>query len=185
MTDGLFDKLLDVLLRSDKIGFGLVFAAAGIFAGRYFWPNEFSLLSNDTLGWILFAGLLGAGLLLWNVAILVGGFFRYLLRQTSRVKYEWSAPKRVSNLLPDEMAALFWILKNLDKRIYGDRFDRPFEGLLRKGILRRTDGAARRQVFTLNPRLRKQADAIIAPNKAIADQMQGAPPPWDNGRMRI
>ena len=128
MADGYFDKLLDVISKSDKIGFGLVVAACGVFTARYIWPDKFSLLSNDTLGWVLFAGLLGAGLLFWSIVSWIGRSLAAGNEWFKQWKHLRKAPDKIDTLLPDEVHAVCWILANHGKRIYGNRWDEPFDG---------------------------------------------------------
>src|SRR5438128_1320019 len=69
-----FDKLIELIQANTKIGFALAFAAAAIFIGHYHnqWP--FTLL-QEHLGYVLFGGLIGAAVLLFQSLRMLGLLF--------------------------------------------------------------------------------------------------------------
>jgi len=181
MADGVFDKLLEVISKSDKIGFGLLFASVGVFAAAHQWPTHFKLLPNDTLGWVFFAGLLGAGILIWSISACAS---RMLSKGWGRFK-SWrryrTTPSRTNELLPDETNGLVWALVNSDRRIMGNIYKPPLDGLVRKGFFLITDGMSRNQVLILNPRVEKRASKILAPYAESLHLVKDKKPPWDPG----
>jgi hypothetical protein len=189
MADGFLDKVLELITKSDRIGFALLFAGIVIFAGWHHQLEPFTYLSKEYLGLILFASLAGAGLVIFRVsAWLLAGTKKALVAARNRYadwKKRRTAPDRLSELLPDEIRALVWMLVNDNMRIYGNRLRQAFEGLIRKGFLSTTDGRELEQVFVLNPRIEAASKEILAkfPQK-VRDAFDGENPPWQQ-RMRI
>lgn len=180
----MFDKLLEVLSKSDKIGFALVFAAGGIFLGRHFWPQHFSVLSNDMLGWIMFAGLLGTGLLIWNITAAIYKGFKLLGRRISKWRYDQNVLARLNTLMPLEAETLLWMLVNNKDRVPANLLEQPFEGMVRKGVLVKTDGSEFVQVLRLHQTILANRDKLYPPDNEQAQKLKGDHPPWQRG-MRI
>jgi hypothetical protein len=183
------DKLLHVIMNSGPLGFAMMFAATVVFLLRYFIPQTVAFIEPSVLGYILYLGLIGAGLVflkIWMWGSKQGSaIWTYLKQRNKHV----TAAARIDDLLPEELKGLCWMLLNQDKKIIGRRIDDPFEGLLRKGFIVTTDGKELLQVFRVHPYVKSRSDFILAfmPEK-LRERFTGAAAPWDEdrrGRMRL
>jgi hypothetical protein len=186
---GFVDKLIHLITNSGPLGFALFFAATVVFALRHFRPETVAFIEPGTLGYILYIGLIGAGLVFLKAWAWLSNksavSWAYLKQRNKYV----TAARRIDDLLPDEMKALCWMLINDNIKIVGRRLDDPFVGLLRKGFIVATDGREITQVFRIHPYVKSQSDAILSmlPEKLVV-QLKGTVPPWEEdrrGRLRI
>jgi hypothetical protein len=153
------NRLLDILSRSKIIAFALLFAGAFTFYGQHraWWP--FTLLTEQ-LGWVMFAMLLGAGVLLAN-------FLAWLpklgLLLYSAVELWWirqNVMSRLPRLTIPERSALLWIAHNPKEQIHGSPLEEPFRGLIREGFLARSEDSGFSQGFEVNRKIYKNKAKI-------------------------
>jgi hypothetical protein len=183
---GFADKLIHIITNSGPIGFALFFMSAVVFGLRYFTPQAVAFIDPSAMGYILCAGLFGAGLVIVKVAA-------WLIEKASKGSEsfkDWrrrrTAPYRLHELLPLENSGLMWILVNKHDHVHGDRLHDPLDGLVRKGFLFLTDGREREQVLRVNPHVFKHSARLLRdcpPN--VQDVWRGRRSPWDQTRERF
>ena len=128
-----FDKLIELINSSTKIGFALLFAAAAFFAGRYYHQWPFTLL-QEQLGYVLFGGLLGAGVLTFQFLRLLKALF-LLAYYACRVWFKnQNVMSRVGELTLEQQADLLWIAHH-PNRLSKAPLEEPFRGLCKKRFL--------------------------------------------------
>jgi len=140
------------------------------------WP--FTLL-QDQLGYVLFAGLLGGGMLLARFLL----FLRSSLDNAFEHLKIWLRPmramKRLAELTPQQQAALLWIAYHPDTNINGNPIEEPFRALCSKGFLTPTDDDMFDQAFKVNRRIYSGKNQIRALLRSdVADAIINDSPPW-------
>jgi hypothetical protein len=158
-----FDKLLDILRASNKIGFALLFAGSVMLIGQayHLWPYS---MPQEQLGYVLFATLLGGGVLLASFLAGAGQISAALAGLAWAAFSAWrlrqNVMSRLSELLPRDVIALYWIANHKDANVHGDPISHPFLNLRSKGFLSLTDKTLANQTFRVNPRVYSQKDLI-------------------------
>jgi hypothetical protein len=173
-----FDKLIELINSSTKIGFALFFAAAVIFVGQYYHQWPFTLL-QDQLGYVLVGGLIGAGVLLFQFLRLLGALF-LLAYYACRLWFKnRNVMSRLGELTLEQQANLLWIAHHPKATIEGSPLEEPFRGLSKKGFLFLTEKALFRQSFRVNRRV-YSAKAKIGANfpKHAYDAILQGDAPW-------
>jgi hypothetical protein len=177
-----FDKLIELLNASTKVAFGLAFAAVVIFVGQYYKQWPFMLLQGE-LGYILVGGLLGAGILLfqllrffgqlaWALALL-GYYAVRLWRKNQNVM------SRLGDLTLEQQADLLWIAHHPKAIIEGSPLVEPFRGLRNKGFIFLTDETLFPQAFRVNRKVYSSKAKIGANfNRDIYDAIVQGDAPW-------
>lgn len=145
----LFDKIIELINASSKIAFALALSAAVIFVGQYYQKWPFTLL-QDQLGYVLYAGLVGFGVLLLNFlrlawALLVLAYYGCKLRFNNL-----TVLRRLGDLTLDQQVALLWSAHHPKAIIEGSPLEEPFRGLCKKGFLYMTDKTLFPQAFRVN-----------------------------------
>lgn len=157
----MLEKILEILAKSERLGFSFLFGGAVIIAARYYFPEQLSFIKDDPLTYIVYATVVGGGLVLVGLFRFLSKVFGATWRWIRKRNRYVTAASRTDELLPEEVEALLWMLVNPDMRARGDLFDSPFQGLVRKGFAVPTDGEARYQVFKLHPYVRSKRVTIL------------------------
>jgi hypothetical protein len=186
MADGFLDKLLTVITKSDKIGFGLFFAGSVVFVWNRLKVEPFSYLSNEQVVYIIFAALFGGALVLLRILSWAGEKYLSLSTSFRAWRRKRRAVDRLNELLPIENSGLIWILVNDQRHVHGNRLQDPLEGLVRKGFLFPTDDREIVQVLRVNPAVFKHSERILRDCPPDVQAVyRGRRSPWDNTRERF
>ena len=153
------NRLLDILSRSKVIAFALLFAGAITFYGQHrgWWPLT---LLTEQLGWVSFAMLLGAGVLLANFLAWLPklGLLLYTAAELWWIKQ--NVMSRLPRLTIQERSALLWIAHNPKEQLHGSPLEEPFRGLIREGFLIRSEDSSFSQGFEVNRKVYKNKARI-------------------------
>lgn len=181
----MFDKALELIAASDKIGFAFAATALTVFVGQYYeaWPF---ILLHEHLGLVLFFGLFGCFLMLlralrWILDHITSGF-----KWSHRWWINYRVLSRIDSLLPEEKAAVIWIANNPKAKLYGSFGDDPWENLLRHGFIFKTYSSFSKQPFVVNKQVYRNKDHL---NSLVKTEMQqvlaeGTEPPWARATRR-
>ena len=146
-----FDQLISLLQKGGTYGFALFFAASTVIVGQFFglWP--FVLLSEAIVSYVLFGGAHRCRFGHCEPRFLRARVVLACWRAAKKFVRNLTVMGRVPNLLPRELAALFWIAHHPNENIYGSPIDTPFRGLCREEFLTRTDDSTLfEQAFRVN-----------------------------------
>jgi hypothetical protein len=137
-----FDQFVLLLHKGGPYGFAVSFAATAVIIGQAIglWP--FTIISERQVSYVLVAGLVGFGLFVASLATYFGRAALWCWRTACRLVRKLTVMSRVSNLMPAEHAALFWIAYHPKANIYGSPLESPFRALCREGFLTLTDSSA-------------------------------------------
>jgi hypothetical protein len=173
-----FDKLIELINSSTKIGFALLFAAAAIFAGQYYHQWPFILL-QDQLGYVLFGGLLGAGVILFQFLRLLGALSLLAYYACRLWLKNQNVMSRLGELTLEQQADLLWIAHHPKSTVEGSPLEEPFRGLCKKDFLFLTEKTLFRQAFRVNRKV-YSAKHKIGGNfpKHIYDAIVQGDAPW-------
>ena len=178
-----FDKVIELINASTKVAFALALAAVVIFVGQYYQKWPFTLL-QDQLGYVLYAGIVGGGVLVFNFLWLVGAL---LVRAYDGCKLrlkKLTVLGRLGDLTLDQQAAILWIAHHSEATIQGSPLEEPFRGLCNRGFLYTTDKSRFPQAFRVNRIVYwgKQKIAAKFP-KHIYDAIVNGDAPWKRRRL--
>jgi hypothetical protein len=111
----LFDQLLAVLKEGGRVGFALLLCGGGVIAGQAFdlWP--FTAITDAWLPWFIAAGLLGAGLLIAQLASWLptasANFWRRVFTAPYRARErDRTVRDRLHLLTKNEGEAILWLI---------------------------------------------------------------------------
>jgi hypothetical protein len=177
-----FNKLLDMLTNSARLGFAVFFAGLCIFVGQALniWPFT---LFQDNLSYVLYAMLVGAGLVFLRLLSWLKEGSTNIWAGITNWREKWTVMDRVNELTPPQQAALMWIAENPDQNVSGSRYDEPFSALVDSKYLYARSSDGRKQGFGVNSRVYKKKDKLAALlPKHIVDSLSGAEAPWKQRR---
>jgi hypothetical protein len=178
----MFDRLFELIAKSTRFGFALAFAGTLFVAGNIYgwWPIK---LSPENISYIIFATLLGYGILvavvLANTFKIVFALFDLLVTWIGKVRRDRNVMDRLSELTPPQTVALWWISQNPTALIHGNIYQDPFRTLCAKGFLYASSETAQAQGFKVNKAVFKRSAKIaerLPP--AIVEQVPKQPAPW-------
>jgi hypothetical protein len=157
-----FDGLIKLINSSTKLAFALVFGGVAVFVGQYFGKWPFTLLQQEQLGFVLYGGLVGAGVLIFQAARLswVLTVLAYWLLRTWLTQQH--VMSRVTNLTLEQQADLLWIAHHPRDSVEGSPLEESFRGLLKHGFIFLTDEGLFKQAFKVNRRVYKNKKKLGA-----------------------
>lgn len=172
-----YNRRLDILSRSKVIAFALLFAGVITFYGQHrgWWPLT---LLTDQLGWVMFAMLLGAGVLVANFLAWLPKFALLIFTAVELWWIKQNVMSRLSRLTIQECSALLWIAHNPNEQVQGGPLEEPFRGLIREGFLIRSEDSGFSQGFEVNRKVYKNKAKIGErfPSRIHEAILQGSAP---------
>ena len=181
-----FDQFIILLQKGGPYGFALFFAAAAVVIGQSSGSWPFTILSETQVSYVLIAGLIGAGLFVASLGGYATQAARSCWRAIKNFIREVTVMHRVSNLMPVEQAALFWIAHHQNESVYGSPLESPFRGLCREGFLTLTDSSALyEQAFRVNWQVRWRKKKLERLFPKLKDLSGDVDPPWKARRFRV
>jgi hypothetical protein len=181
-----FDQFVVLLQNGGPYGFAIFFAATVVIIGQAngLWP--FTTISEAQVSYVLLAGLVGCGLFVASLATYFGRAALWCWRGTCRLVRKLTAMARVSNLMPAEQAALFWIAYHPKANIYGSPLESPFRALRREGFLTLSDSSALyEQTFRVDWQVYWRKKTLAKRFPKLKDLSGDLEAPWKARRFRV
>jgi hypothetical protein len=178
-----FDQFVVLLQKGGPYGFAIFFAAIVVVVGQAtkLWP--FTTISDAQMSYILWAGLVGCGLFVTSLATYFCRATLWCWRGARRLVRNLTVMGRVSNLMPVEQAALFWIACHPKANIHGSPLESPFRALHREGFLTLTDSALFKQTFRVNWQVYWRKKKLAKQFPKLKDLSGDVEAPWKPRRV--
>jgi hypothetical protein len=110
-------------------------------------------LTQEQLGYVLYGGLVGAGVLLFQALRLACALVELTYWALRLWFTQQHVMSRVTNLTLEQHADLLWIAHHPKETIEGSPLEEPFRGLLKHGFIVLTDETLFKQAFKVNRRV--------------------------------